>query len=481
MLFDPRILEQATQVGLGTIGEAGAVEGTQFGRGLRRRDIGLEPVPRIYYPGQAELLQDIGKVRATQNPKFLEGAIQGVLDAPFEETYGFSRTPLGATVEPFFKVKVSPDLPFAESSIFPILQDPKETEDMYKRFISYAESKKYSATAREIQRGYLDLRRFNKDMSMLMELGLARGAQPYGPTYGTAFKHAILLSAAATPPGSATLGYMTRDPRLQTTMGEPRPYRAARGEGVLARDTQLMKRFAELGILKAKGRPAGGPLTADAIRMFQTVLGPSVGLRMGRGPNEVPLTPTIPGENPMIDRARAAATKDIRAQSAAELRSLVAPEVLQLDPQAKYDRVVNVLKARLSPSEFNNIMIDAAGGRPLSEATQVLGKLDPETRTRALMRSVGAAKGQDAMVQTLEEVASTASARARKVVKPAQTRLTTQALEAGVLTRDQAMKQGNKIARQLKPIVGAMKNPALVFTLAAILSAGMMSAMEEGA
>lgn len=481
MLFDPRILEQATRVGLGTIGETGAVEGTQFGRGLRRRDIGLDPVPRRYYPGQAELLQDLGKVRATQDPKLLQGAIQGVLDAPFEETFGFTRTPLGATVEPFFKVKVSPDLPFSQSSIFPILNDPKETEDMYKRFISYAESKKYGATAKEIQKGYLDLRRFNKDMSVLMELGLARGAQPYGPTFATAFKHAILLESAATPPGSATLGYMIKDPRLQTTGGEARPYRGPRGEGVLARDTQLMKRFAELGILKAKGRQAGGPLTADAIRMFQTVLGPSVGLRMGRGLNEVPLTPTVPGENPMIDRARAAATKDIRAQSSAELRGLVTPEVAQLDPQAKYDRVVTVLKSRLSPSEFNNVMIDAAGGRPLSEATQVLNNLDPETRTRALMRSVGAAKGQDAVVQTLEEAASTSAARAKKTGKPTQTRLTTQALEAGVLTRDEALKQGNKIARQMKPIVGAMKNPALVFTLAAILSAGMMSAMEEGA
>lgn len=481
MLFDPRILEQATRVGLGTIGETGAVEGTQFGRGIRRREIGLDPMPRIYYPGQAELLQDIGKVRATQDPKLLQGAIQGVLDAPFEETFGFTRTPLGATVEPFFKVKVSPDLPFSQSSIFPILNDPKETEDMYKRFISYAESKKYSATAKEIQKGYLDLRRFNKDMSVLMELGLARGAQPYGPTFASAFKHSLLLYSAAIPPGSATLGYMIKDPRLQTTVGEPRPYRGPRGEGVLARDTQLMKRFAELGILKAKGRQAGGPLTADAIRMFQTVLGPSVGLRMGRGLNEVPLTPTVPGENPMIDRARAAATKDIRAQSSAELRGLVTPEVAQLDPQAKYDRVVTVLKSRLSPSEFNNVMIDAAGGRPLSEATQVLNNLDPETRTRALMRSVGAAKGQDAVVQTLEEAASTSAARAKKKVKPTQTRLTTQSLEAGVLTREEAVKQGNKIARQMKPIVGAMKNPALVFTLAAILSAGMMSAMEEGA
>jgi len=140
-----------------------------------------------------------------------------------------------------------------------------------------------------------------------------------------------------------------------------------------------------------------------------------------------------------------------------------------------------VLKSRLSPSEFNNVMIDAAGGRPLSEATQVLNNLDPETRTRALMRSVGAAKGQDAVIQTLEEAASTSAARAKKIVKPTQTRLTTQALEAGVLTREEAVKQGNKIARQMKPIVGAMKNPALVFTLAAILSAGMMSAMEEGA
>lgn len=485
MLFDPRLVEQAIRSGLGTIGESGAVEGTQFGRGVRRRELGLDPIPRRYYPGQADLLQNLGKVKAASDPKMLSQALQGVFNVPFEETFGFVRTPLGASVEPFFNIEVVPDMPFEMSSVYPILRDPKETDEMYKRFASYAQSKKYPAAAGEIQKGYLDLRRFNKDMSVLVKLGLARGENFFAPTFRTAFMTGILLEAAATPAASATLGYTVQDPRLQTSgiPSEPSPYRGARGEGVRARDTQLMKRYAELGMLKAKNRAAGGPLTAEAIRMYQTILAPSVGLRMGRGVNDIPLRPMAPSENPMIAKAAAVATKDLRAQASHELRSLVTPEVSALSPQQKYDRTVAIIKSRIGQTGLDEIMKDAAGGegRSLKEATKALSKLDPEARTKAIIRSVGVLKGQDAAVQVLEEAAESMAARARVGAAPSQTRLTTEALSSGIMSKEQVIREGNKIANRLKPITGGIKNPALVLSLAAILSAGMMSAMEEAA
>jgi hypothetical protein len=94
---------------------------------------------------------------------------------------------------------------------------------------------------------------------------------------------------------------------------------------------------------------------------------------------------------------------------------------------------------------------------------------------------VGVLKGQDAAVQVLEEAAESMAARARVGAAPSQTRLTTEALSSGIMSKEQVIREGNKIANKLKPITGGIKNPALVLSLAAILSAGMMSAMEEAA
>lgn len=474
MTLDPRLLERAITAGLGAIGESGTPEGTQFGRGVRRRDLGLEPIPRRFYPGQGELLQDFRKMSAMRNQEMLGEAIQGVFDQPFQETFGFTRSPLGNTVEPFFKLKLNQEMPFELSSVYPVLRDPKETEAMYKRFASYAQSRKFPAIYPEIQGAYFDLRRFNNDLSMVVELGLSKGPKFHTPTIEQAFKHAILLEAAGTVPASADMGIGS--PEIQGALGD-RPHRAPRGEGIRARDTRIMKRMAELGMLKAKGRMAGGPLTAEAFRTFQRLLGPSVGLRMGRGLFDIPLTPGLPADTPMTAMAQRNAPKELLAEASYERRALVAKEVAALTPEQKYERLMSVLGKNVPQDKMKEIVVGAAGGTSShAEASALLARLNPEARFKAVARETRNVLGEEAAVSTLERVAQSMKASTEVGDAPSRTRLTRQAIESGVVDQEAVLRAGNKVAKKLKPVTGGIRNPLAVLAMAAILSAGFMAA-----
>lgn len=474
MTLDPRLLERAITAGLGAIGESGMPEGTQFGRGVRRRDLGFEPIPRRFYPGQGELLQDFRKMSAMRNQEMLGEAVQGVFDQPFNETFGFTRAPLGNTVEPFFKLKLNQEMPFELSSVYPVLRDPKETEAMYKRLASYAKSQKFPAIYPEIQGAYFDLRRFNNDLSMVVELGLSKGPKFHTPTLEQAFKHAILLESAATVPASADMAIGS--PEIQGALGD-RPHRAPRGEGIKARDTRILKRMAELGMLKAKGRMAGGPLTAEAFRTFQRLLGPSVGLRMGRGLFDTPLTPGLPVQTPMVAQAQKNAPKELLAEASYERRALVAKEVAALTPEQKYERLMNLLSKNVPQGKMKEIIVDAAGGTAsLDEASRLLARLNPEDRFKAITRGVRAELGEKDAVSMLERVAKSMQASTEVGAAPSRTRLTRQAVESGVVNEQAVLRAGNKMAKKLKPVTGGIKNPLAVMMMAAILSAGFMAA-----
>ena len=429
-----------------------------------RRTIGLtglpDPIPQRPYPGRGVLLQDYGHVLAKSRPQELQQSIQGIFDFPFAQGFGFSRQPIGNEMNPFFNANVVQDLPFELSAIFPTLQDPKETEKFFARVRGYLSDGKHSATRAEVERVYRDLRRYNKDYSLIVQLGTAAGPKFHAPTINQALRHAVLLESMATLPESAAWSV-----------------RAMRDQGVLARSNEMMRRHAELAVLKEKGRAAGGPLTAEALQMYRRLLAPSVNLRASRGVEGIPLVPAFYGNDPVAAKAERTARKEILATRSHELRKLASPEVMAMDPEAKFNKLRSFLESSMDPEQFQTLMGDALGTPREIEQGRRRPVVNPESKINAIVDELRT-RGYDPAIaeRALEHVADTATATRAAKAPPGKQRLTGQALEAGLVSEEKVLRMANQVARKMKPITGgAPKNMGAVLALAAILSAGFMA------
>jgi hypothetical protein len=417
------------------------------------------PIPQRPYPGRGVLLQDFGHVLAKNQVKDLEQSLQGIFDFPFAEGFGFNRQPIGNEINPFIKVQVQKDLPFAQSSIYPVLKDPGETEKFFAHVRGYLSDGRHPAARTEVERVYRDLRRYNKDYSLIMQIGTAAGAGYHDATINQALRHAILLESMATVPESADWSV-----------------RAMRHEGVLARSNEMIRRHAELATLKAKGKPAGGPLTAEAIKMFQRLLGPSVGLRASRGIEGIPLVPAFYGPDPMVNKAQKTAKKEILAQRSHELRSLATPEAVAADPETKFSRLQSFLESNMDREQYTQVMGDALGTTRELQLGLRKPVVNPESKINAVIDELRS-RGYDPLLaeRALEHVAQTSKAARSVGAAPGKQRLTKQAIEGGLVSEEKVLRMANEAARKMKPITGGgPKNMSSVLALAAILSAGFM-------
>lgn len=418
-----------------------------------------EKVFHRYYPGQGELLQDYRKVLAVNRLPDLEEALQGVFLNDFEDVFGFTNRPLGGTVQPFFQAELRAAMPFEHSFVFPEFDDPQKTEVFYNKLRAMPAGTKYGATRAEIDLAYRELQQLGGNYRMKMLLGLDAGPRYYLPTIEQAFRHAILLEGMATLPDNADMGSLRR-----------------KAQKALGRSEQLGKRHAQLGLLRARGVPVEravpGPLLSDAIQMYVNYLGPSLGFRKGRGPEGLPLTPTLAGESPLIDRTRSLALENIRELEGQEIRGLASKKFLKSTDQQRLEALQAHLRTRYKQNVIGQITREIAGD---------VNTMEPTRQMRALLEALHSVTAEPdiqgrskMMLNPAVQEAVQAMAGTEEVVKKGlvgKQRLTRTARETGIVTEAQAGKVMKKVANRLglKP-----RNAPMVMAIAAILSAGFM-------
>lgn len=447
MALDPRLLKQMEAVGIGLPSEGG---GFQLGQREKRPG---GPVPLRPYPGQGTLLSNQRKNLASNLMPELEDALKGIVETPFQETFGYSRAPIGNLVEPFFTVNLVKDLPFEHSAVYPILGDPKETDHFYRNLGNRLSSGKYPTVRADIQEVYSDLRRFNKDYRMVIDLGLARGPGFHAPTVDAAFKHGILLESMATHPEAANMGSVQRS-------------------------NSIMRLHSQLAALKAKDVRAGGPLLAQAIQQYRNLIGPSVGLRAGRGVDRVLFSPTLTSQDPVQVRAVAVAGKGIREQDRADLRALISPQIEKQTPVQNFEQLEKFVKSNMEPEDW----------RILQSSMGPTSRMDPKKRAEVLIRELKSTLEFEGRYRVLADRALEDYANAGRPVKKVKSkpvgkqRLTKEAVEAGMISEETALKRLKALQRKMKPVTGGgPKNLALIMALAGILSAGFMAMNEQEA
>jgi len=424
-------------------------------------------VTHRYYPDPNELMRKRRNVLATSEMPALGEAIQGVLNTDFPGTFGFTRQPLGNTMDPFIQLQMNPLLPFPESRIFPVLDDPKETELMYNRIRSAMKSTKYAAAKPEIDLTFNELQRYGGNYRLVMQLGLDRGAGYHYPTVEQAFRHSIMMESLATLPESADLSVARQ-----------------RGGGERARSTLIKRRHAHLAFLRAKGTQPGGPLLADAINMYTRVLAPSLGWRSSGAPEPL-LMPTFGKPTPLTEEARAKALKNLREIESHKARASASQAFRQMTDEEKATRLVKYIGERYDASTAREIMRNV-GGR--------LESMAAPDRIKALLGSLhevtgqGEAMGRNSNVlDAVADLGQLQKAAEEAGVKPSKQRIT----KAATAPRPETPRVGsnlvsereaaNVMKKTAKKLGVRIRNPGMVMAIAAILSAGFLAGMEEGA
>lgn len=470
---DPRMLEAINAAG----GDLASGVGAQTGRPRR-----ATPVPQIFYPFQGELLQHSGKQAAAGRRVSgeLTEALTGIIErADYEATFGVSRAPIGHTVDPFFKVRVERDMPFNLSSVTPYFEDPKLNAEFQKRLLPHLRAGKYGATEPDIKGAARLLQQMstNEPFRILVRQGLAAGPSVAAPLTRDAFGAALLLSSMATQadapmPTVADLnsGRAVIEPGVVYGGRAASQWSAdVPGRRSIGRSNRMMDLFGELAILHAKGPGAGttmrpgGPLSADALRMFMERIGPSVGLRKKRGVENPPLT-TFIGAFPETEQMRERGRRDISAELAYANRGAAVEEIRKMSPEQRLTLVEDAIKARLSPAQYRGL-----------EGNIGSTKLSPEQRMKALLRELDQLEGLEgagASRQIMEEVAQSGTARASRGRAPSMTRGGTAAREANILTDRQAQKMLASAEKRMKI---KTSNPLATIALAAILSSAMLA------
>jgi hypothetical protein len=424
------------------------------------------PVPQRPYPGQAELLQDEAKQLAGGSKRMVRRmteALKGIIEGnPYTETFGVTRAPIGNFVDPFFRVDVQPDMPFEFSSISPAFDDPKLTAQFYEHTKKLLASKKYSATAPEIKQAVELLNSFGEPYHIVLQAGFAAGPKIHASNVRQAIILPLLLEGMATAPDTAEMSVRGNE-------------RWKKRSGVLARSNYIESLHGELAVMKAKGSKASGPLLADAINMFLSRLGPSIGLRKGRGPNDIPLTPKLDANNPLIQQALRAARKDIGAREAAKFRQMTTQEFRALDAEGRYKAIADNIEKFLSVDEEVALVRNAGGN---------LQELPADKRLVRVMRSLEELYGTEARDRIVQMTAGRTGPTIRPGVQrrgpeagiPSETRLTKKVVKEKILKPAEA----EKIMKQTAKRLGVTpKNPVAVLAIAALLSAAMYAGMGE--
>jgi len=434
----------------------GLSSGVQLGR--PRRDV---PVPQRPYPGQAELLQDMGNMSAAgkKTGALLEEALAGIFRHPFTETFGFQRAPIGNTVEPFFEARLLRDLPFEKSRVFPVFENDRTQKDFLneiQKAIAAAESSgKYGAVEKEIERVARVLPMLSgpdTPYRMRIELGTAAGSKLASPTVRALMRTAILAESAGTLPESAEFTVRGRDV-------------LRKGAGPLARGRSIERLHSELAILSAKGRPVRGPLLADAVNMYARLLWPSIGGRIDRDIQAVPLQP-MPTGTLGAEIARKTAQKDIRAITLSDARAAASAEFRSLSGQQQYERVLKAMRERLSAAEVAQLIRDTG---------VQLDRLEPADRIKRLTRELRLAHGDAAAEAVVAEAAGTFEARRAEGRGPSKTRLTRVAEKTQLVSEKDVERWSEVMKSEGKKMGRNIRNPLAVLALAGILGAAMMS------
>ena len=424
------------------------------------------PVPQRPYPGQAELLQDESKLLAGGSKRMvgrMTEALKGIIEGnPYTETFGVTRAPIGNFVDPFFRVDVQPDMPFEFSSIYPAFDDPKLTSRFYEHVQKILSSKKYGATAPEIKQAVDLLNSFGEPYHVVLQTGFAAGPRYHASTVKQSFVLPLLLEGMGTAPDTAEMSVRGNE-------------RWKKDSGVRARSNYIESLHAELGVVKAKAGKVSGPLLADAIGMYLSRLAPSIGLRKGRGPTDIPLTPRLDPNIPLVQEALRAARKDIGARESAMFRQMTSEEFRALDAEGRYKAVVGNIRQFLSKEEEYALARNAGGN---------LKELPPEKRLVRVLKSLEELHGAEARDRIVQMTAGRSAPVVRPGVQrrgpeagiPSETRLTKKVVEEKILKPAEAEKIMNQTAKRLGI---TPKNPMAVMAIAAVLSAAMFAGMGE--
>ena len=361
------------------------------------------------------------------------------------------RQPSQNMVSPFIELQVHKDLPVAQSRIYPIIRgDKAATKDLHKFLDGVIESKNRSVVEQEFRKAAAGMKGWINDLGYIMKLGVAKGGKLDPSNYRQAISHILLLEGLTVTPGTADMGQAAADYRSLT-------------------------QAAKLGVVHQKGMPgklfgAPGSMWKDALEPVENILGPSVGLR----------TNVLRKSDPVTGPLQAMFRKDIRAQQ--NFETGVSSKLKQLGPEerlkqlgkvlqtnmdrADYEVLVNSVENHQDPKVLASRLMDALGGvNPSTGETIEFGNRYRGLREQILKTTAGDIAGR---------------------VKPSMTRTTTKALDLGLVTKDEALKELEKQSSRMTKMLGrAPLGPApFILGMAAILSAGLLAANiggEDGA